>query len=158
MASEQGGAIYYNFRRPQFLNNTFTNNTASYGSNIASYPVRVVMDGMMDQNIELNNVASGLVYSETVKLLLVDFDNQEMNLVNDNQIKISPITNGARLLGTDSASLRMGKAEFDNNLQFAYIPGQENVQYRLSCSLIDSNKVSYLNLPTNDTINVSFRY
>ena len=116
------------------------------------------MDGMADQNIELNNVASGLVYSETVKLLLVDFDNQEMNLVNDNQIKISPITNGARLLGIDSASLRMGKAEFDNNLQFAYIPGQENVQYRLSCSLIDSNKVSYLNLPTNDTINVSFRY
>ena len=158
MASEQGGAIYYNFRRPQFHNNTFTDNTAPDGSNIASYPVRIVMDDMTNQNIELDNVASGLVYSETVKLLLVDFDNQEMNLVNDNQIKISPITNGARLLGTDSASLRMGKAEFDNNLQFAYIPGQENVQYRLSCSLIDSNKVSYLNLPTNDTINVSFRY
>ena len=157
-ATQQGGAIYYNFRRPQFLNVSYSNNTALYGNDIASYPVRIVMDGMMDQNIEFDNVASGITYSETVRLLLVDYDNQTMNLVNSSQIKILPITNGARLIGIDSASLTMGKAEFDSNLQFVYAPGQTNVEYIATCKLIDSDKVSYLDLPTNDTINVSFRY
>ena len=115
------------------------------------------MDSMIDQNIVFNNIASGIAYSETVKLLLIDFDNQVMNLVNNSQVKISPITTGARMSGIDSASLVMGQAEFDS-LQFVYIPGRPNIQYRLSSNLIDSSKVSYLNLPTNDTINVSFRY
>ena len=155
--TEKGGAIYYNFRRPQLRNLSYSNNTASYGSEIASYPVRIVMDSMIDQNIAFDNIASGIAYSETVKLLLVDYDNQVMNLVNNSQVKISPITSGARMSGIDSASLVMGQAEFDS-LQFVYIPGQPNIQYRLSSNLIDSSKVSYLNLPTNDTINVSFRY
>ena len=38
----KGGAISYDFRRPHFINNTYTNNHAPYGSNIASYAVRIV--------------------------------------------------------------------------------------------------------------------
>ena len=132
-------------------------NTALYGPNIASYPVRIVRESMTDQNIVFDDVASGIAYPDTIKLLLVDYDNQTMNLVNSNQIKISAITSGARLLGIDSASLVNGEAEFDN-LQFVYTPGQANIQYIATCNQIDSNKVSYLDLLTNDTINVSFRY
>ena len=115
------------------------------------------MGNMTDQNIVLDNVASGIRYSENIALRLVDYDGQTMNLVNNSQIKISPITDNARMLGIDSASLVNGEAEFDN-LQFVYIPGQQDIQYIATCNLIDSNKVSYLDLPTNDTISVSFRY
>ena len=38
----KGGAISYDFRRPRFINNTYTDNHAPYGSNIASYAVRIV--------------------------------------------------------------------------------------------------------------------
>ena len=160
-ATEQGGAIYYNFRRPMLRNISYTNNSALYGPDIASYPVRIVtnstMDNFMSQNIEFDNVASGIAYSETVKLLLVDYDNQIMNLVDSSLIKISSLTTGARMSGIDSNTLKSGEAEFDN-LQFIYTPGQPNIQYLASCNLIDNDKVSYLNLSTNDTINVSFRY
>ena len=115
------------------------------------------MGNMTDQNIMLENVASGIRYPETVALRLVDYDGQTMNLVDNSQIKISPITENARMLGIDSASLVNGEAEFDN-LQFVYIPGETNIEYIATCKLIDSKKVSYLNLPTNDTISVSFRY
>ena len=80
-----------------------------------------------------------------------------MNLVNASLIKITQVTEGAQLKGTDSSTLVNGKTEFDN-LQFEFYPGATNVEYRASCDLIDSDKVSYLNLTTNDTISVSFRY
>ena len=157
MASEQGGAIYYNFRRPDIIGINFTNNVAAYGSNIASYPVRVVNDEAINERIELTNIASGIQYSGTLKLSIVDYDNQVMNLVNTSQIKITPITQGALLKGIDSSTLTMGQTEFDN-LQFEYHPGATNVEYVVSCDLIDSDKTAYLDLPTNDRITVSFRY
>ena len=156
-AVEQGGAIYYNYRRPEMSNITFNNNDASYGSDIGSYPVKIVNSDMIDDPIVLTNVASGMVYSETLKFLLVDYDGQTMNLVNNSQIKISPVTSGASLKGVDYSILINGEAIFDT-LQFVYAPGQDNVQFLATCDLIDSDKVSYLSLPTNDSIDVSFRY
>ena len=43
-------------------------------------------------------------------------------------------------------------------IQFVYGPGWNNIEYIATCDLIDSDKVSYLNLPTNNSIDVSFRY
>ena len=90
-------------------------------------------------------------------MLLVDFDGQTMNLVSGSQIKIVPVTNGAKLQGVDYSLLTNGEAEFDN-LQYVYNPGQTNVKYLATCDLIDSSKVSYLNLPTDNSIDISFRY
>ena len=157
MASVQGGAIYYNYRRPEMSNIEYHNNTASYGSDIGSYPVRIVNNVMMDEPIVLTNVASGLTYNETLILLLVDYDGQTMNLISNGQIKIVPVTNGASLSGVDYSVLVNGQSDFDS-LQFVYAPGQVNIQFLATCDLIDQEKVSYLNLPTNDSIDVSFRY
>ena len=41
----QGGAIYYNYNKPTIINTTFTNNTANYGSDFASYAVSIIMNG-----------------------------------------------------------------------------------------------------------------
>ena len=137
MASEQGGAIYYDFRRPDIVDTNFTSNDAAYGPNIASYPVRVVNDESINERIELTNIVSGIKYSKILKLSIVDYDNQVMNLVNTSQIKITPITQGALLKGIDSSIFNMGRTEFDN-LQFEYHPGATNVEYVASSDLIDS--------------------
>ena len=42
-SSKQGGAIYYDLYRPNMTNVIFINNTAPYGPNIASYPVKIVL-------------------------------------------------------------------------------------------------------------------
>ena len=132
-------------------------NTAQYGPNIASYPVRVVNSAAINEPITFANVASGITYQETIRMLLVDYDDQTINLVNDNQIKIVPVTSGAKLQGVDYSVLTNGQAEFDN-LQFVYGPGEANVKYLATSNLIDSSKVSYLTLPTDNSIDVSFRY
>ena len=111
----------------------------------------------MDEPIVLTNVASGIAYHETIRMSLVDYDNQIMNLVSNSRIKIISITNLAKLQSTDYSVLTNGEAEFDN-IEFVYAPGQDNIQYLATCDLIDSNKVSYLSLPTDNSINVSFRY
>ena len=156
-AAEQGGAIFYNYRRPEMPDIECTNNTASYGSNIGSYPVSIVNSLMMDEPIVLTNVASDLTYNETLKLLLVDYDGQTMNLVSNSRIKIVPVTSEASLLGVDYSILVNGQASFDS-LNFVYGPGQNNIQFLATSELIDSEKVSYLSFPTNNSIDVSFRY
>ena len=157
IAVKQGGAINYDFRRPELSNLTFNNNEAAYGPNIASYPVRIVNSVMVNDPIILTNVTSGMAYHETIRMLLVDYDSQTMNLVNSSQINISPVTSGARLESVDYSVLINGQADFDN-LKFVYGPGQDNIEYVATCDLIDSNKVSYLSFPTNNSIDVSFRY
>ena len=153
----KGGAIYYNFRRPKLLNATFRNNDAIYGSDIGSYPVRIVNSLMIDEPIVLINVASGMIYNETLKLLLVDYDNQTMNLMSKSQIRIIPVTTGASLISIDYSVLENGQASFEN-LKFVYAPGKENIKFLATCDLIDPEKVNYLSFPTNDSIDVSFRY
>ena len=156
-AVQQGGAISYDFRRPDISNLEFINNQAAYGPNIASYPVRIVNSVRMDEQIVLTNVTSGMTYHETITMLLVDYDSQTMNLINISQVNIVPVTSGATLQGVDYSVLVNGQADSDN-LQFVYGPGQDNIEYVATCDLIDQNKVSYLTLPTNNSIDVSFRY
>ena len=117
----------------------------------------IVNSNSMDGPIVLNNIASGIADSETLRLLLIDYDGQTMNLANNSLIKIIPVTAGASLQGVDYSVLINGHANFDS-LQFAYAPGQDNIQFLATCDLIDSDKVSYLSLPTNNSIDVSFRY
>ena len=156
-ATQQGGAIQYNFRRPGLNNINFDNNQAMYGQNIASYPVRVVFNDFINDSMILADVVSGIAYPDTINLTIVDLDNQVMNLLSSGQIKIVGITNGASVRGIDSSLLNNGVAQFDN-IQFIHMPGQSNINYKAVSNLIDSNKVRYLDVPTDNTISVSFRY
>ena len=156
-ALKQGGAINYNFRRPDLSNNSFNFNEAAYGPIIASYPARIVNSVAINEPIVLTNVASGIAYHETISMMLVDYDDQVMNLVNNSHIKIVPVTINSKIKGVGYSVLTKGQAQFDN-LQFVYGPGQTNIKYAATCDLIDSDKVSYLTFPTDNSIDVSFRY
>jgi hypothetical protein len=59
-AIESGGAIEYDVYRPTFVNNYFENNTAVYGPNIASYPIKINVKGHEIEQIRLEDIGSGI--------------------------------------------------------------------------------------------------
>jgi hypothetical protein len=66
-ASVKGGAIYYDLYSPKgLLNNFFSGNNASYGSNYGSYPFKLRL--VNDSTITLSNLVSG---GELLKPILV---------------------------------------------------------------------------------------
>ena len=71
-ASESGGGIRFNLYPPELSNNIFTNNTAQYGQNIASYVVKAISLNHTGDQIKLENVGSGQSLSTPLYLAIVD--------------------------------------------------------------------------------------
>jgi predicted outer membrane repeat protein len=64
-AVEQGGAIYYNYRRPKLEDIVYSSNRATYGPDIASYPVRIALRSKIESGIILSECCQvGVVYDE----------------------------------------------------------------------------------------------
>lgn len=158
-AVDQGGAIYYDSFRPDFLNDTFSSNYAVYGPNIASYPVKIIVQNSSSDDITLSNVGSNIVYPEEVVLALVDYDRQEISNQNTTQIKITPVTSSAGLSGVDYAKVSQGVGVFDN-LIFESEPGSTNVAYRASSKAINQNKINNVfgGQLSENLVNVNFRF
>lgn len=160
-ATEMGGGIYYNLKRPTIQNITYSGNSAQYGPDIASYAVKIVKDDTQDNKIYLSNVASGLLYDQPLMFSLVDYDGQVMNLENAMSIKILIDDPDISIRGTDSSHLINGKAELDN-LIFVGETGLQNAQYRLTSKAINQAVIAEAldnsNGEYDNTIDVSFRY
>jgi predicted outer membrane repeat protein len=139
-ASEFGGAIYYNLYRPTFSNNIYSGNSAPYGNNVASYPVKIVFTSTNSTNLVLNNVPSGLLYAQDLDIKLVDYDEQIMNLENDRVVKLATITEGAKISGNDYAKLEEGQAKI-TNLIFTHSPGAQNIEYNLLSKVLDKEQI-----------------
>jgi hypothetical protein len=58
-AVTQGGFYTYAKFRPVFINNTYKNNRAEYGNNIASFAIKIHMNDSNPQTIALKDVAPG---------------------------------------------------------------------------------------------------
>ena len=145
--------------------NIFEANQAQYGHNIASYAVRIVELSNIDTNIMLDGVSSGTTLKDSptnsgqrsLQLSLIDFDNQVMVLVDSSNIKITPVDINARLVGISEALANNGMSTF-NDIGFVYAPGAQNIQFEASSTEIDQSKVEHLDLPTNNSISVSFTF
>ena len=86
----KGGAIYYDYGRPEFVSSIiFNNNSAKYGPDIASYAVKITFENDTSNDMKINNFGSGIVYEEVLKFAVRDYDNQIMVLDDENQIIIS---------------------------------------------------------------------
>ena len=164
-AKVKGGAVYYNLNRPAFEENKFTNNTASYGPDIASYPVSIVSAKTKEPSISIENVASGITYSAAQLVFhLVDFDNQTMVLESESTMKIVPDSQIASITGTDYAKIHNGVAAF-KDLVFKAEAGVKIVTYRVTSKAIDDMQVQQglgltnnLANSTSTLLNLSFRY
>ena len=155
----QGGAIYYNLYRPYMSQNMFENNTAQYGSNIASYPIKIVLVDNQSDGIILSDVASGQVYSPALRFKLVDHDDQIITIDNASTIKIRSIGENMSVSGFAQSVVNQGEASFDQ-LVFQAKPGSQNVEFQITSLALDFDKISLQNNNTSSQakINASFRY
>lgn len=154
-----GGAVYYDSWRPTIENSTYTSNSAVYGPDIASYPIKIIMQGSSTDEITFNNVGSGVQYPSVVSLAIIDYDRQEITNDDTSQIKISSVTTNSSIMGIDYAKVIDGVGTFDN-LQFIYEPGAQNIEFIANSKTIDSDLINLVLGPTvsNNSISVNFRW
>lgn len=101
-ALSEGGAIKWNDERPYFFNNSFENNSAIYGENIASFPIRMILNfynksnfsdvkyklpnkneilwNISHQNVSLSNISSGNSIPYVLEFIVLDVYGQIVNL------------------------------------------------------------------------------
>lgn len=125
---EQGGAIYYNWNRPNLENITFNSNSALYGPDIASYAVKIVDKGTQTNKISKSDIASGVTYPRSLEFELLDYDGQVMNLENSYIIKISPEGAGTSVRGNDFARIQNGTATISDVI-FESQAGDTGINY-----------------------------
>lgn len=73
-------------------NITYDNNSAPYGSNIASYAVGFISTY---SEIDLMNLASGQSYNGSISISIIDYDNQILNMDSSSVISLSFLNNTA---------------------------------------------------------------
>ena len=127
--------------RPIMGNNSFASNSAPYGNNIASYPVRIVEKNTGQNNILKNDIAGGVTIEEDLELILVDYDNQTMVLENSNAVKISAITDNASISGIDNVKFDSGSVTFSGFSLIHYL-GSQNIEFSLTSTAIDDSIVT----------------
>lgn len=122
------------------INVKFVNNSAPYGPDIASYPVKLVVAGSNSSAIVLDSVPSGQVLSQEIKLHLVDEDNQIISDGTPGSVIISSVDSGTKALGRTSEGIVRGTATF-KGLIFIGKPGTRNVKFTVSTSAINRAKI-----------------
>ena len=130
--------------------NSYTNNSAKYGKNIASIPYKIVEQDTMNEQIYLMNIPSGLKYQSSIKLMLVDREGQVMNLQNEAVAKIRTSSPQSKISGTDSALFTRGVTEI-NRVIFEHYPGANNISFSIN---LGNSETKIESMP----IIVSFRY
>ena len=158
-AGIKGGAIYYDLYRPIMEQTSFSNNSAIYGNDIASYPIKITLTHTDSDDIVLNDVVSGQIYLPALEFKLVDHDGQTISTDSSSIIKVSSININTSIDGTLRAVTNQGVVSFDE-LIFNAKPGSNNVYYNIESDAVDKDKVD---LQYNGTINqkmidASFRY
>ena len=155
----QGGSIYYNYNRPILQNIIFKNNSAEYGLDIASYPVKIVMSNSSTSQMIINDMASGIVYDKIINLAIMDYDEQIMVLNNINQVQISPVNKSiVTMKGVSTSLLKRGISTFSNIIADSK-PGNVNILFQASSKAIDLSKVKNVYFKvSNNLITTNFRF
>ena len=159
-AVRQGGAINYDYTRPQFDNITYLSNSAPYGSDIASYPVKIRRTDSDEDYIRIKNVGSGVILDQTLTLALYDYDDQIMNLDSVNKVSILAIdTDASSTSGANTGLLNNGVVSFDT-IKFIAKPGTSSILYRAFCKAIDYDKIfdAFKHNISQNNIDVNFRF
>jgi hypothetical protein len=135
------------------------NNSAAYGQNIASYPIKIRLQGKPDEQIKIENIGSDIQYDQKIYLALLDHDNQPMSLDDSSTIVIKTFDPNTSVKGTPEAKVYKGIAEF-NNLILVAQPGSKNIKFEAVSKAIDSQKLllQYESESIENKIDVSFRF
>ena len=167
-ATSRGGAIYYDVYQPILGNITYVNNSAPYGTNIGSYPVRVLKIESLSSdsssfkiipNFSIDDVASGQIYPNELKMALVDNDGQIVADQTSGIITIVSVSSGASVLGQTSAPIVNGIASF-KEIIFKAKPGSKDVLFSAFTLSIDKSIIfeAFNVVSVQEPFKVSFRY
>lgn len=141
-------------------NVTFTNNTAPYGDNIASYPVKAILaDGTSSASFMINDAPSGQILEEELSFAVVDFDGQTLNSQTSGLMSITGVSPDARALGLSTAPVIAGVSTFSDVVLQAK-PGSKNVEFSVKAFSVDPTlifKVFGVNT-LQEPFYVNFRY
>lgn len=154
-ATTDGGAIYYDFYKPTMSDNTFINNTAEYGPEMAAYPVKILAE-----TIPTQTYVSGQSIVSEIKYRLVDRDGLTIATDSDSVITIAPDDTSNRVIGNTDVTVENGVATF-SDITFISKPGAQNIKYTVSSSNIDETKITTafgMSLSeTTQELDISFR-
>lgn len=160
-ATQQGGAVYYNFKRPTIGDDViYTNNSSPYGENIASYAVKITFEDSTSSVMDIQDLGPGIRYDQPLKFAVRDYDDQVMVLDSQSQILIvASDSSVAEVKGFNINQLNKGVASFDNFVVNTN-PGNKDISLEASTKSIDQLLVRTVfgNTISNNTITTSFRY
>eukprot|EP00347_Sterkiella_histriomuscorum_P018648 403344713 len=131
-----GGAISYNKFKPLiYKNNTFEQNYAPYGPDIAGYPY-----GVKVVNYDNYSLASGQLYTGRIQVQVIDPEYNVINTDNTTNVKIEAFDSTYKVSGETQIKLSMGNGVFDD-LEFQAVPGSKNITYKIFATTINTNNV-----------------
>ena len=78
-AQNSGGGFIYDLYRPTLSNIVFISNSALYGPNIASYPIKIKIGDTSINTVTVNDAVSGQI-TQAFTFNILDFDDQVITL------------------------------------------------------------------------------
>ena len=157
-AQSSGGGIMYDLYRPTLSNLVFSNNSALYGPEIGSYPIKIKIGNSSLNYASIENAVSGQI-TQAFTFSITDYDDQVMNLDSVSKIAVKPITSGAQTSGKSTGVAISGVAQM-NEIILISPPGSKNVVFSLNSNTInlDIAKAVYGSDYALPLIYASFRY
>ena len=162
IAVQRGGAIIYNSYQPNFVNNVFVNNSASFRPNIANYAVKLMMvtdRGALANLSSISGLPSGLKIETAFSIAVVNNEEQVMSNDNKNAVRILPLDAGTDVKGQSTVVLNNGIATFSSTI-FVGAPGKAKARYTIKSYAINYNALKYIapEYSTEQVLTVSFRW
>ncbi len=115
----------------------YENNTAPYGSDIGSYPIKYYLNGSSD--LSLTEVASSQKLPYPLLISILDFDDQVIQTDSVSVIEIKPANSKQSVLGQTFNLVKSGVAKFDN-LVLTSPPGSAQ-KYIISSKVVNEKLI-----------------
>jgi hypothetical protein len=139
-ATTLGGSISWDEIKPELISNTYINNTAIYGNNIASFAISIkllISDKIYD-NYTLIDVPPGQKVDQTLLLVLVDHYGQIVKTENSTTVALVSNNSDNILSGSTVQKAVNGMATFDNF--YIYGNPNTNLTVQISSPSIDTSQ------------------
>ena len=154
-ALANGGAMHYDFYRPNISGNIYISNVALYGPDLAGFPVKIEIETLPTQIY-----VSGQQIEKLIQYKLIDHDGLTIATDSDSVITISPVQSTDKVIGNTDVTVNNGVATF-KDVTFISKPGAKAVSYTVSSSNINEAKIStafgMTLLETIQTLTLDFR-
>jgi len=116
-AEVKGGGIAWTIVKPQLTNLTFSGNVAQYGSDVASYPIGIVLDSVSGRGLQsalLPNYPTGQLTNNVLFASLRDHYGQVYTIDNSSIATLGAVDISSSVLGTFKATAQQGTFLLDS--------------------------------------------